>query len=375
MSDFNFPELTLMITGPTYIRPEIRKAAMMPEFGHRDSENKKRFESIFKNLKKVAQVGDDYEVVLVNGSGSNGMEASIKSMVSSTDKLLNVSVGAFGDLYGKIAKNNGKNVETLKFEPGKAIDLEVLEAKLKEYKPDVVSFTHNETSTGLENDVPAVCKLIHKYGAISLVDGVSIFGGSPTGIEEGKPMTYATATQKSLALPAGFGIVFVHKDAFAKMEKVESRGHTTDLLTNYSKNKVNQILTTPNTTLANQMAVQLDYIVNVEGVENRFARHSRMKKITQDWFNDLPEGFSAFAQDGFKSPTVSSGLAPLGTDLKAIKEDMRSLGYLFDPGYGGLNKKRLENGEQPTFRIGHMGDISEDMLKTYLEKLKEVFSK
>ena len=371
MSDFNFPELTLMITGPTYIRPEIKEAAMMPEFGHRDSENKKRFESIFANLKKIAQVGDDYSAVIVNGSGSNGMESSIRSMVSDTDKLLNVSVGAFGDLYGKIAKSNGKNVETLSFTPGQAIDLNVLEEKLKSYQPDVVSFTHNETSTGVTNDVAAVCKLIYKYNALPLVDAVSIFGGAPTGIEEGKPMTYATATQKSLALPAGFGVVFVHKDAVKKMETVENRGYTTDLLLALGSASKSQILTTPNTALANQMAVQLDYIVNVEGVENRFARHERMKKITQDWFKDLPEGFSKFAQEGFESPTVSSGLAPEGVDLKAIKEEMRELGYLFDPGYGGLNKKRLANDEQATFRIGHMGDISEDMLKTYLEKLKK----
>ncbi len=375
MSDFNFPDLKLMITGPTYIRPEIREAATMPEFGHRDSENKKRFESIFKNLKKVAQVGDDYEVVIVNGSGSNAMECSIRSMVSDTDKLLNVSIGAFGDLYGKIAKGCGKNVENLKFEAGRAIDMAVLEAKLKEYQPNVVSFTHNETSTGVENNVPAVCKLIQKYGAIALVDGVSIFGGSASGLTEGQAMTYSTACQKSLALPAGFGLLFVHKDAFAKMETVENRGYTTDILANYNTNQKYQILTTPNTTLANQMVVQLDYIVNVEGVENRFARHIKMRNMVLDWAKELGEDFELFAQEGYESPTLTSVLAPKGLDLKAVKEEMRANGYLFDPGYGGLNKKRVEAGEKETFRIGHMGDITEEMLAEYLVKLKAALVK
>ena len=66
MSQTPFADLKLFITGPTYVRPEIRQAGLLPEFGHRDSENAKRFKPIMANLKKVAQVGDDHQVIIFN---------------------------------------------------------------------------------------------------------------------------------------------------------------------------------------------------------------------------------------------------------------------------------------------------------------------
>ena len=67
-----------------------------------------------------------------------------------------------------------------------------------------------------------VCKLIQKYGAMTLVDGVSIFGGTKIPFEEAKPSIYVTSTQKCLGLPAGFGIIFVHKDALEKLRVLKT---------------------------------------------------------------------------------------------------------------------------------------------------------
>lgn len=376
MNTADFSELILMITGPTYLRPEVREAGKLPEFGHRDtSEASKRFTPVCENLKKIAQVGDDYGVAIINGSGSYAMETTIRSMVSDSDKVLNVSVGAFGDLYHKMAVINGKNGVQLKFGPGKAIDLNMLEDTLKKERPQVVTFTHNETSTGVENDVKKVCDLIHQYSAIALVDGVSIFGGSETHIEKSKVMLYSFATQKSLGLPAGFGILVYHKDALKKAATVKNRGYTTDLIQHAESAEKFETLTTPNCTLANQMAVQTDYIVNVETVEKRFARHKAMRDITAKWISSLGDGFYPFAQKGYESPTVSSVAVPKEVDTKVVKSEMRKMGYLFDAGYSKMNKSLKEAGINPTIRIGHMGDITEGMLKEYLKKLEGVFLK
>ena len=162
MKSTEFKDLILFITGPTYIRPEIRKAGTYCEFGHRDKVAKVKIESILTNLRKLAGVSEDYEVCLISGSGTFAMEASIRSLAKDDENILNVSVGAFGDLYNKIAVANKRNVDLLKFKPGKAIDLDVLEEKLKSKKYDVVTFTHNETSTGVTNDMVEVCKLIQE---------------------------------------------------------------------------------------------------------------------------------------------------------------------------------------------------------------------
>lgn len=371
MKNTEFKDLLLFITGPTYIRPEIREAGTYCEFGHRDKVAKVKVESILENLKKIAGVNDDYQVCLICGSGTFAMETSIRSLVGDNDNILNISVGAFGDLYNKITVANKKNVDLLKFKPGKAIDLEKLEEKLKSKEYDVVTFTHNETSTGVINDMEEVCKLIQKYGAMALVDGVSLFGGMKVPFEEAKPSVYITSTQKCLGLPAGFGIIFVHKDALEKAKSVENRGYVTDLVSIAASAQKSQTVTTPNCTLINQMEEQLKYIVEEEGVNNRFKRHEKMQEMVADWVeSSLGNDFKFFSQEGYRSPVVSAVEIPKYVDRMAVKESLREKGYLFDPGYGGLNKKLEENGENLNIRIGHMGDITPEMLSKYLKELE-----
>lgn len=372
MSIQDFAELQLFITGPTFIRPEIREAGLLPEFGHRDSENNKRFGPIMAGLKQLAGAGENWRVIIFNGSGSNAMEATVRSLVADDETVLNVSVGAFGDLYHKMAVVNGKKAAQLKFAPGEAIDLARLEAALAEHKPACVTFTHNETSTGVMNDMKAVCALVRKHGALPLVDGVSIFGGAEIGLDDSGAATYATSTQKSLALPAGFGILFVNAEAVEKAKGVKNKGFATDIVAQLGRAEKSQTLTTPNTTLANQMAVQIDHIVTVEGIANRFARHEKMRGMTHEFVKSLP-GFELLAPEGHRSPTVTAVRVPQGMTvaaLKKVKEAMRAKGYLFDPGYGKLNTDLEEKGQRVLLRLGHMGDVTPDMLAAYLEALK-----
>ncbi len=370
----DFAELQLFITGPILLREEVRKAGLLPEFGHRDAENPKRFEPIMRNLKTIAGSPEGYTPVIFNGSGTNVLEASIRSLVADSDKVLNVSVGAFGDLYHNLAVLNGKNAVQLNFPYGSAINLERLEDALKEHKPNLVTFTHNETSTGVINDVVAVCEMIRAHGAEPIIDAVSIFGGAPSHINECKPLMYCTSTQKSLGLPAGFGIGFVSEEALQKAESVASRGYTTDIIAQVGKAKICQTLTTPNGTLANQMCVQLDYIVNDETVEGRFKRHEDMRSIAHAWAGTM-DGYELFVQEGYRSPSLTTYKTPshMTIDkLKEVKELMRGHGYLFDPGYGKINKELAGQGESPIFRVGHMADITPEMLSEYLNVLSGV---
>ena len=369
-----FQELQLFITGPTYVRPEVRQAGLWPEFGHRDAENRKRFEPVMKNLMALAQAPEDYQVIIFNGSGTTAMDASIRSLVADGETVLNVSVGAFGDLYHKLAVVNGKKAVQLKFDPGSCIDTSRLKQALDEHRPAVVTLTHNETSTGVTNDIQEACELIRKSGALALLDGISIFGGAPSCISQTRCAMYSTSTQKSLGLPAGFGIAFVSPDAVSKAEKVESRGLISDILSQLPRAGKYQTLTTPNCTLANQMYMQLEYIVNQEGVEKRFARHLEMRDMVHGFVDGL-EGYELFAPRENRSPTLTTVRVPEGISaarLKEIKETMRDRGYLFDPGYGKLNDALEKDGIRPVFRIGHMGDITVDMLQNYLKSLRKV---
>ncbi len=372
----DFTQLTLFITGPTWLRDPVRQACTLPEFGHRDAENAKRFEPALRNLRALANLDPDdkdWDVLIANGSGTTAMEACIRSLAAESETVLNVSVGAFGDLFHTLAQVNGKKAEQLRFESGETVDMALLEYALQEHSPAVMTCTHNETSTGVVNDIEEMCRLARRYGVLPVVDGVSIFGGGPANLAGVQPGAYATATQKALGLPAGFGVLFVHKSAEEKAQKVANRGYGSDILKLLSSARKQQTLTTPNCALANQLAVQLDYIVNEEGVHNRFDRHERLRSLTAEWVGQQ-KGLELLAPANHRSPTLTAVKAPEGTtvqQLKDLKERMRARGYLFDPGYGKLNAG-LEAEHKPVcFRIGHMGDVTEEMLSEYLQQLEE----
>lgn len=375
-----FAELELFITGPTYIRPEVRQAAALPEFGHRDSEASLRFDPIFDGLRQLAGLTldpeeDGYHLALIPGSGSNAMETCVRSLVADGETVLNLSVGAFGDLFHNLAVCNGKNAVQRKFVPGQAMDMDALEAALRAERPAVVTMTHNETSTGVfHHNIKDFCDLAHRYNALPVVDGVSLFGGAPVNLREMGCAAYATSTQKSLALPAGLGVCFISREAMEKSKRVANKGYVTDILRHLERAAKHQTLTTPNTALANQLAVQVDAIVHREGMDARFARHERLRDLAHAFVDSL-EGFDFLAPEGYRSPTLTAVRCPASlapADLKAVKEAMRAKGYLFDPGYGKLNTALEHAGQPPMFRIGHMGDVTEAMLKAYLDVLGPV---
>ena len=357
-----FDELILFIPGPTYIRPEVLEAGKLPVFGHRDKEATLRMQPIVENLRKISGVGSSYKVVLIPGTGTSSMEISIRSLANYDDKILCLSVGAFGDLYYDITVANGKNSEKLYFEPGNPVDIEVYKKKLDEYKPDLVVVTHNETSTGVINDIKEICTLAKEKGALTLVDGVSIFGGVPSLIEEAKIDFYSASTQKCLALPAGLGIAFVFEDALKKAEQVKNRGIITDILKHVPKAEKFQTLTTTPTQLVNQLYFQTKAIIE-KGVEERFKKHEEMKEIVHEWVKGLGDGFSVLPDKENASPSVTCIKVPESLDRVELKERVRKKGYLCDKGYSKLKIS--------TIRIPHMGDITPSMLKGYLAVLEE----
>lgn len=365
-------ELKLFIPGPTWIRPQIREAGSYPEFGHRDTQAIEIIASILDNLRHIAELPAGYQAALVNGSGSNAMECAVRSLIAATDRVLCVCVGAFGELFHTLASGLNGQVERLDFKPGAGIDLEVLGRTLAEGHFDVVTLTHNESSTGVATDIIRACQLIREHEALAIVDGVSIFAGAPTGIAQALPAAYVTATQKCLALPPGFGIVFVNEAALAKAQTIKNRVYTLDLLRHVEMARQGQTLTTPNCTLLNQMHVQLDYIVNQEGVQERFARHRQQRDHVRAWVQARPERFSLFAAHADASPSLTSLYVDAHVDLAQTKLRMREAGYLIDTGYSKLNKRLMAESGQVMMRIPHMGDISHLMLERFLQDLDEV---
>lgn len=359
----------LMIPGPVYVRPEVLDVMKSNPWGHRDGvETVKRMKPIKENMKKLLYIENtNYEIIVSSSSGTGMMEAAIRNCVSDDEKVLCVSIGAFGDLWHNIIQSCGKEVVKVSFEPGKAADPDVVEKYFKDDKFSAITITHNETSTGVANPVKEIAKIAKNYDALVMVDAVSSMAGIPIPVGDWNIDVIAASTQKSFGLPPGLAVGAVSEEAMKKAESVPNRGTYFDFLSFKSSNAKDQTPTTPNEALIDTLNFQLNYIIYEEGIENRFIRHSQLAQRVREWINVEHEEFSLFPSLGDASDTVTCVEHPQGIDKKYIKSELRKKGYLFDSGY-----RKLEAMGFYTFRVPTMGDLTEEILDKYLYHIDEL---
>lgn len=359
-----------MIPGPTWVRPEVLKVMSSAPWGHRDKEaTVKRLKPIKENLEKLLYIENSpYEIILSSSSGTGLLEAAIRNCATDSDRILNVSIGAFGELWHDISRKCGKNAELLSFEWGKTADARKIEEALETGRYNIITVTHNETSTGVTNPLEKISGIVRKYDVLFLVDAVSSMAGIPIHVAEWGIDVVVSSSQKCFALPPGLAIGAVSERSLEKAEKVDGRGLYFDFLAFKKSNEKNELPTTPSEALVDALNYQLDYIVNVEGIEKRFARHRKLAEIVHEWVEKMPD-LSLFPEKEIASPTVTC-IKHGKLDKKFLRAELRKRGYLFDTGY-----RKLEQMGVPTFRIPTMGDMDEELVRNYLSNLEELISK
>ncbi len=105
-------------------------------------------------------------------------------------------------------------------------------AEALEANPDAeaVSITHNETSTGLINDLPALTKVVKKHDKLCFVDGVSSMGGTEVKVDEWGIDIMFSSSQKCFGVPPGLGIGSVSKRALEVSSGMPNKGWYFDLM-------------------------------------------------------------------------------------------------------------------------------------------------
>ena len=149
----------LRIPGPTPCPDEVLQAMTKQMINHRGLEFRDILDRATENLKVFFQTKND--LFLLTGSGTGGMEAAVVNTLSPGDSVLSVSIGVFGDRFATIAEQYGAAVTRLTFEWSKAADPdEVGRALQADPKIKAVLVTHNETSTGVTNDLAATSPFV-----------------------------------------------------------------------------------------------------------------------------------------------------------------------------------------------------------------------
>ena len=321
------------------------------------------FRNLYRDIhpKLQALFATKQPVFLSTSSAWGVMEASIRNLVDRG--VLCCMCGAFSDKWLDVAKRCGKSAEPLQVDWGKHIDHKDIDRKLGTGKFDTVTLIHNETSTGIMNPLPEICRTLAKYPDVLLiVDTVSSFSGVKIDMDALGIDVMLTGAQKALALPPGFSLFSVSEKAFARAEKIPNCGFYFDFL-EFKKQQAEWMTpSTPSIAHIHALQSKLDEIF-AEGLTNRFERHARTNALVHDWVRR--SGFEFFAEEGFRSKTLTCVKNNRGIDVLALARKLREKHHLvIDPGYGKIQGK--------TFRLSNMGDETEETVLHLLACLDDV---
>ncbi|MFC1860484.1 pyridoxal-phosphate-dependent aminotransferase family protein [Chloroflexota bacterium] len=351
----------LRIPGPTPLPSEVLQTMSRQMINHRGPEFGQILVEVTDKLKRLFQTKND--VLLLTGSGTGGLEAAIVNTLSPGDKVLSVSVGAFGERFTTIAEQFGAKVTPLRSEWGKAADANAVRQALQaEPKIKAVMVTHNETSTGVTNDLASISSVIKEFDRLLLVDAISSLGSINLPIDEWHLDVTVTGSQKGWMAPPGLAMISISPKAWQAHAKAKMPRFYWDFAKAKSYLEIKQTPWTPAVTTIFALSVALEMMLK-EGLPNIIARHARVAKATRDGAKSL--GLSLFADENYASNTVTAIAASNGLDTKKMLQILREeYQIVLSGGQQKLNGK--------IFRIGHLGWVTEDDIKKVVSALKVV---
>lgn len=349
----------LFIPGPVEVKEDVLQKMATPMIGHRTKEASKLQRDISEKLMKLFYTNN--QIILSTTSGSGLMEAAIRSCTRKRAAVF--AVGAFGKRWYDMAVSNNVPADIYEVEWGKATTPEMVDEALSTGKYDLVTVTHNETSTGIMNPVEEIGEVVKKYPEVVFcVDTVSSAGGAKIEVDKWGIDICITSTQKALGLPPGLSICTMSEKAVEAAREVKHRGFYLDLLRlyEYIQKKDHQYPSTPSLPHMFALDYQLDKILE-EGLENRFARHIEMAEYVRNW---AKKHFAMFADERYASNTLTTIKNTRGISVADLNKRLAMRGFMISNGYGNLKEK--------TFRIAHMADTTLPEIKELLENIEDI---
>lgn len=351
----------LRIPGPTPIPLAVAEAMARPMINHRGPEFAAMLNRITEQLQHFFQT--THPVLGFPASGSGAMEAAIVNSFSPGDAVLSVTVGAFGNRLAKIATAFGLNVTRHEVEWGQAARPEDLAAALAAM-PNLrgVLLTHNETSTGITNDIAALTRVIREQSkdVLILVDAVSSLGCIDLRMDEWDLDVVFTGSQKGWMVPPGLAMVGVSDRAWAATEHATLPRFYWDFRMTRKSLEKGQTPYTPPISIYYGLDVSLP-MMRAEGRDAIFARHAAGGKLVRDRATAM--GLDLFADPQYASNTVTAIRVPDGVDGKVLSKAMREQ-------EGVVIAGGQEHLEGQIIRIGHLGYFHEADLTACMDALE-----
>jgi 2-aminoethylphosphonate-pyruvate transaminase len=343
------------------------KQAMLRDLGSRDIE----FVGLVKDIRhKLVELGqaslNKYTTVLMQGSGTFGLEAVISSTVPTDGKLLVIINGAYGKRLAKIASVLGIDTVTLEYPENTTPDLGEIESTLKiDSKITNVTVVHCETTTGIINPIREIGEIVAKSGAKYFVDAMSSFGAVPIDLAECGIDYLVSSANKCIEGVPGFSFVLC-KLSSLKETAGYARSLSFDLLDQYQGLEKNgQFRFTPPTHALAAFRQALAELEAEGGVSGRAARYCKNYETLVAGMRKM--GFKEYLRPEDQGYIITSFLYPDDPNFSFEKfyESLNKKDYVIYPG---------KVSDADCFRIGNIGRIFEADVKALLAAIAETIT-
>jgi len=354
----------LLTPGPLSTSKGVRNAMLRDWCTWDDDYNADIVQNIRTRLTALATKDTaNYTTVLMQGSGSFSVEATLGTAVPENGKILIITNGAYGDRMVQMAKVLKLNMveyslgETEPPCPNKLDEMLAADPAITH-----VSLVHCETTTGMLNPLKEIASVSKKHGKIFICDAMSSFGGMPMDISELQIDYLVSSSNKCVQGVPGFAFAIVKTDVL-KATKGNARSLCMDLYDQWAPmDKSGKWRYTSATHVVRAFYQALDELEEEGGIPARFARYSENQKILVEGMAEL--GLQALLPLEMQSPIITSFLYPNADfDFMDFYEKAKARGFVLYPG-------KISNAD--TFRIGNIGEVYPDDIRRLLGVIREI---
>jgi 2-aminoethylphosphonate-pyruvate transaminase len=355
----------LLNPGPATTTDSVKMAQVVDDICPREYEFGDLMEWVSDELTTIVANKEEYVTILFGGSGTAVVEATISSVVPHNKSVLIVNNGAYGKRMCQIADAYDMNYVEFESSPIEPIDLNALENAIKEEENlSHLAVIHNETTTGLLNNLDDLGALAKKYNLELIVDAMSSYAALPIDMKAQNISYLLASSNKNIQGMAGVGFVIANKADMEKVKEIKPRNFYLNLYAQYENFiKTHQMRFTPpvQTLYALKQAI---IEAKEEGIEQRHARYSKSWETLTTALKEM--NLEYLVDDKYHSKIITSIFIPEGVDFNDMHDYFFERDFTIYPG---------KVADFNTFRVANIGEIDSVDMEEFLVLLKKYLGK
>ncbi len=354
-------EQYLLLPGPTPLPEQIIRAMSRSMINHRGPAFHDLLFEVTAGIRSIYKTQG--HVLIYPSSGTGVMEAAVANFIAPGDLVLAISIGVFGDRFASIAKAFGAQVEKISVPWGQSADPQVVKERIDQDKSKrikAVLLSHNETSTGVVNDIAKIAEALGDHPALFIVDTVSGLAAHPFNMDQWRVDVAASGSQKAFMIPPGLGFLAFNDRALKVHKQINNSRFYWDVSTGLDYLQKGQTPTTPAISLFYGLQEAL-HMMAQEGLDSIIRRHAFYRDLIRAGVQAI--GLELLAQGQAASCSVTSVIAPPEVGANKICTAMLQQFNIVLAG-------GQQNLQDVIFRIGHLGYVRELDLLAILAALE-----